>query len=102
MIHNSAKGKPIEYNWYSKNCHVAPMWCAPKNCQSREEYAAFQKEKRENCVSGGPHKPPTDATTGAKLKMTDDFKIAFMAMIGEEATGELTDQFSEKKRIHIL
>ena len=93
MIRNSAKGKPIEYNWCSKNCHVAPMWCAHKNCQSREEYAAFQKEKRENRVSGGTHKSPSGAATGAKPKMTDDFKIALMAMVGEEATGELTDQF---------
>ena len=49
-------------------------------------------------MSIGTSKPPVDTATGRKPKITEDFKIALMAMVGEEAIGELTEQFFSRQR----
>ena len=89
MNRKNKQGRDVAFKWCSNDCHTRHMWCARKNCLNRSAYAEMRNKKRETDSSeaAAPNQVPS------KPKMSEDFKVALCAMIGEDACDQFTTQF---------
>ena len=74
--------------WCTNDSHAKPMWCGRTRCMSRAEFTDYLKNKKERSNKKQHETNP---------KITDEFKIALVALTTPEDYALLDSQFFQVK-----